>query len=469
LAVVIAAALLAVAMPAPSRAAGLPGPATFTTGLADDGVFQSPSSAFRSLWFGRAQALGSTTVRVGVAWNVIAPYTLPRGFRASNPGDPHYHWSALDAVIRSATAHGQSVLLLVGHAPSWAEGPNMPSYVLQGAWEPSASDFAAFGHALALRYSGHFPDPMHSGQTLPQVSYFQAWNEANLPRYIMPQWVRSPSGAILPESPVIYRAMLNAFYAAVKAVQPHSFVLAAGTAPFGDPPGVNRMYPISFLSEMLCLTPGLRPKPCADPPHFDALDHHPYGYSPTVHAGQPGEVSTPDMGKIWRVLDAAERYGRALPTGPKQLWVTEIDWPVIPPVTAAVQATFVSRAFYELWSENVARVYWFELRDAVGKQNSFAVSGLYAGDGVARPAVAAFHFPFVALPVSHNKRAVTIWGKAPQAGTVTIQKRVGHAWRFMLSLATTPGGIFYAVPRTGPVGQFRAVIAGQTSPAWVNH
>jgi hypothetical protein len=178
----------------------------------------------------------------------------------------------------------------------------------------------------------------------------------------------------------------------------------------------------------------------------------------------------PDLGKIWRVLRAAQHVHHVLPAGAKPLWVTEIDWSTSPPapVTQAVQAAYLSQAFYELWSQNVSQVYWFQLRDPPGKANSFAGAGLYFVNGMAKLAATAFRFPFVALPAPHHKKAVVLWGKAPMAGRVVIQKRVGNRWRSILSLPTTSGGIFYAVPRLSSRLQLRARIGGIASLGWVN-
>jgi hypothetical protein len=93
LAIGVLAALLACAMalPAHSRAASVPGPAYFSTGLADDPAFVQSSQAVRSVWLARARQVGSTTARIGIVWSVVAPYTRPRVFDAANPGDPHYN------------------------------------------------------------------------------------------------------------------------------------------------------------------------------------------------------------------------------------------------------------------------------------------------------------------------------------------------------------------------------------------
>ncbi len=453
-------------VPAPS----VPGPSSMSTGFVDAPAFQQGSASAQALWFSRAHALGASSVRLTVYWSAIAPRVVPSGFRASDPNAAGYRWSSVDEAVKGATAHGLNVVLLVLAAPTWAEGPGIPGYASPGSWEPSPSAFAAFAHAIALRYSGQFADPLHRGRRLPPVTYFQAWNEPNLPIYLEPQWVQESNGAIVPESADIYRSLLNAFYFAVKAVQPHAFVLAAGTAPYGDPPGVNRMAPLVFLREMFCLTATLQPNPCPDPPHLDALDHHPYGRAPSIDARLPDDVALPDLGKIWRVLHAAERTHHVLPAGPKQLWLTEIDWSTSPPLplTQAVQAAYLSEGLYQCWSQNVSHVYWFQLRDPPGSTNSFAGSGLYFGNGAAKLATAAFRFPFVALPVLPAKQLLILWGKAPRAGTVAIQERVGSRWRTIRTLATTAGGIFFAVARLSPALELRARIGASASLGWVN-
>jgi hypothetical protein len=460
------AVLVAMLMLVPPPAAALPGPASFTTGLVDDPLFAFSSGPLRSLWLARARALGSTSVRIEVFWNRVAPEWLLPGFRPSNPADPRYNWSAVDAAVRAAAAHQQVVVLLLKTAPPWAEGPNRPRKANPGTWLPNPTAYAAFARAAAVRYSGRFRDQLHHGRTLPRVRYFQAWNEVNLPRYLMPQWAAGPGGSLVPVSPVIYRAMLNAFYGAVKSAVPDDVVLAGGTSPYGDAPGTgqNRMYPMLFYRELFCLTQALHPKACpGGPPEFDVLDHHPYGLTPINHAHTADNVSLADIGKIWRVLHAAERFGLAQPAGPKSLWVTELDWTSIPPDSPAIQARYLALGFYELWLQGVSHVFWFSLRDPVGDPNSFSASGLYRGDGSAKPAAAAFRFPFVAL---RDAGLLTVWGLAPAAGTVEIEARTGYGWQPMFWVQTTAGRVFYAQRGIGARLQLRAVIGGIASPVY---
>lgn len=464
----LAGALGALAIAAPAAAA-LPGPSSMALGLVDYPLFMQSPAPVQSLWLGRAQALGSSYVRLDAYWSDIAPGRRPRRFKASDPGARAYRWSSLDEDVRAAAAHGQNIVLMAFGAPTWAEPGGVPSGVSAGTWFPNAADFGQFAHALAERYSGHFPDPLHRGRMLPRVRYFQAWNEPNLPTYLMPQWGRASNGTWEPVSPGVYRSLLNSFYAGVKSVASSNVVLSAGTAPYGDPPGTagGRMHPVTFLQGVFCLTARYGPAPCPNPAHVDVLDDHPYSIGPTVKAHQALDISVPDQGKIWRIVRTAARYGRVLPRGPKSVWVTEIDWTSAHPNTPATQGQDVSVALYELWSQDVSHVFWFELRDPPPAQkNSFLTAGLYYSDGAPKPAAAAYRFAFAAVPRPHREMA--LWGRAPTTGAASVQELIKGAWRQITLLQTTSGGIFYTVVRVIPRDrQLRAVIHGISSPVFV--
>lgn len=449
-----------------SRALALPGPSAITLGLADDPVFlQSPASV-RASWLARANAIGSRAVRLEVVWAAIAPPSRPAQWREDDPADPHYQWSQLDSAVQTLAARGQRVLLMAWYAPTWAQQGAPTGLPYQGAWNPNPGDFGQFGHALAARYSGHFKA---NGQTLPRVTWYQAWNEPNLSRYLLPQWYRSSSGAFAPASPGIYRGLLNAFYAGVKQAQPRATVITGGTAPFGDTyPGASRMPPAAFLRGVFCLTSSLRRAACpGGPPHLDGIDHH--SYSPWYyHAALPDDISTPDIGKIWRILAAARSARTVLPAGPKSMWMTEVGWQSTPPDAAHLlqQAQYLELDLYTLWSQHVSNVFWFSIEDpAVGPGNFIANGGLYFTSGAPKPAAIAFRFPFVAVP--SGKNLVILWGLAPHTGKVTIQQMVNGHWRRRLTLRTTSGRIFYAVTwRYGAHAVLRAVRGRWSSMAW---
>jgi hypothetical protein len=463
----LAAGSSALATGVPNTLGPIPGPRYLDIGFADIFAFQSLPESQASTWLARAQSIGSSYVRLITDWKSIAPAKPTQGFEAGNAGDPRYRWSSLDSQVEDAVAHGQRVILMLFQPPNWALGRNAPRSAPAGTWRPSPSALGAFARAVAERYSGQFPDPLHPGRSLPRVTYFQAWNEPNLPIDLTPQWTRNASGQWQPASPYIYRRMLNAVYTNVKAVQPTAVVLAAGTAPYGDAPGVDRMAPVVFLRELLCLSgPALRPEYCPNPAHFDVLDHHPYSLTPTIHAYGPDDVSVPDLGKLTSIVRVAERTGRALPAGPKPIWVTEIAWSSNPPdplaISDARQARYLSLAFYELWRQGVSHTLWLLIRGYPHK--SLTGSGVYFPDGTPEPSARAFHFQFVALPGRQGR--LTLWGHAPHAGVVEIERGNGQGWLPVTALSTTPGGIFYAQRDLGSHLVLRAQMGSVTSVPW---
>ncbi|MDQ6811200.1 MAG: hypothetical protein M3Z95_04810, partial [Actinomycetota bacterium] len=137
-----------------------------------------------------------------------------------------------------------------------------------------------------------------------------------------------------------------------------------------------------------------------------------------------------------------------------------------PPSAAslALQARYLPLGFYELWRQGVSHMFWFLLRDSPNSPNSFTGAGLYFLSGAAKPSAATYRFPFIAIPARHKK--LTIWGLAPSPGPVLIEKRVRRGWRAVLSLMSTPGGIFYANYRLGSHLQLRAVAGAAVSPVW---
>jgi hypothetical protein len=294
------------------------------------------------------------------------------------------------------------------------------------------------------------------------VSHFQAWNEPNLAVQITPQWTRTRTGSV-PASPQIYRGLLNAVYTNVKAVQPRAFVLAAGTAPYGDPPGGDRMRPVVFWRELLCLHgASMRRERCPHPAHLDGLDHHPYAANPVVPAHNRDDVSVPDFRKLWGVLDVAERDHTVLPAGPKPFWMTELEWASRPPdpsgAPPTIQARYLELAFYELWRQGVSHVFWYTISDS-----PFG-SGLYFDDGTPKPAAVAFRFPFVA--VATRPGAVTLWGVAPRGGAVTIERVKGHRWQRLVTIRARAGAVFEQRVRLRRNSLLRARIGDLGSLPW---
>lgn len=440
------------------------GPLAFETGFTDDYTFQAPYSTTRLQWFQRAARVGSRWVRLAVPWSVIAPARPMRGFDQSDPADPQYDWSNLDISVRDAVASGQRVLLEISMSPVWAE-QHPPRSAIPGTWRPDPAALGAFAGAVARRYSGRFPDPLRPARMLPTVEDFQVWNEPNLRTHLEPQWTKIGEHRYVPASPAIYRRMLNAAYRRIKAVQPRGTVLAAGTAPYGDPPGVNRMTPGLFWRDLFCLRgKRLQPLRCPDVAHLDAVDHHPYGLRPGISARNPDDAAVPDIGRLQRIITAARRAHHVLPRGPKPFWVTEVSWTSKPPdpygVSTQAQAQFLDYAFYALWRQGVAHVLWDQISDF--PHGSLTGSGVYFANGTAKPSAAAFRFPF--LVRSGKAGNGTIWGRAPKPGWVSVQAWRHGAWLRFARARTTRGGVFMFRRRLPRRALLRAVIRHQVSP-----
>lgn len=475
------AALLCTQLPAGAadaragRAATASSPLTgLTLGLNDGELFQDFGPADIAVGLAHAQAAGASVWRFQINWGQVSPTRPPSLAQAANPSWSGYDWTTADATIDEIAAAGMSPLVVLGDAPLWAEGPNRPptSVVPPGSWDPSAKLFGAFATALATRYSGTFVDTAVSSAPLPAVRDWEAWNEPNLQLFLAPQWTKANK----PESPTIYRALLDAFYKSVKSVAPADVVAGGTTAPFGDPPGGQRMAPVTFWRSLLCLSAGKHPHAtCHQRVHMDAISHHPYPLGPpTTHAVDPNDVSVPDLGKITRLVPIAERAGTLLPKGPKPRWITELSWDSNPPnpngLSPALQAQYLEGALYVLWKQGVSLITWWNLRDDMPSRGwvSTLASGIYytgttPAQDVPKPSYTAFSFPFTAYRVNG---VAQLWGMAPAAGPVAIQVENGTAWTTALTLQAGANRVFSGSLLVGIGTNLRAVAGTSTSLTW---
>jgi hypothetical protein len=459
-AVICAAALCASILAAPALAER-----GFETGLYEPDYTSSDAST-QTLAFDRsAQARAGFTL-IAVDWSSVAPNSKPLGFVPSNPGDTNYKWGPIDAAVRDASARGLRVLLTVTRAPSWAEGPGRPSpdEAPPGTWRPDPGELGDFTRAIATRYSGHFAG-------LPAVRYWQLWAEPNLAVNLGPQFDgNTPVGFN------VYRPMLNAFYTNLKAVSPQNQVMTGGTAPYGNLTPASgltyqRMQPLDFWRGLLCLRIGKKGKKhragklirvagCT-PPRFDIAAHHPINVgSPTRHALNADDASTPDIGKVRRVIRAG--------VGKRPIWATEIWWNSNPPsrgVSLKTQARYLSQSFYVLWKQRVPVTFWFELRDLQPNGiDPIPTSGLLFRDGRPKPAFQAFRFPFAAERLS--KTRVRVWGLAPGAGPVQIGIGKGKHLHRIRTLKAGVNRVFVGIIHVRHGARLRAVQGSEGSLVW---
>jgi hypothetical protein len=433
-------------------------------GVSDGKLLLSEPAAVRALALTRIREAGARVVRIPVNWTDVVNGDPGPGFLATDPASVEYHFALIDEAVLATVVAGLTPLLVVSHAPAFAEAVPRWHFAYPGSWDPSPQALRAFATALARRYDGSFPDPLDPARPLPKVRLFQAWNEPNLARYLEPQWV-AREGHWTAFSPLLYRELLNGFYAGVKAVAPDDVVIAAGVAPNGDPAGVGRMAPVSFLRSLLCLTTNdvRRAAACPDPPHFEVLAFHPLSVgNPDVPAPSSLEVSISDAAKITGLLEHAERAHTALPDGAKRVWVTELDWESAPQspqgVPPRLQAAWVSRALHRLWVAGVSLVSWEYLVDALpgvqlntptgGTVEVPRPAGLYAAgpDGqfasaTPKPFLRGFELPFDPLRV--NARQLRVWALLmhPRQLVLLQRERHGGGWGTVARLRANRSGV----------------------------
>jgi len=457
-------------------------------GVSDGALLESPDPETRALALERVRATGATVARIPVNWRELVSPDPPPGFEAADPSDPSYDFTRLDEAVRSAATAGLAPVLVVSHAPPFAEAPGRWPYAYDGSWAPSPAALRAFAEALARRYDGAYPDPRRPAATLPLVSRFQAWNEPNLARYLEPQWVVE-EGRWTAFSPLLYRQLLNAFYAGVKAVAPEDLVIAAGVAPNGEPAGVGRMAPLTFLASLLCLTGPTRPAraPCPEPAHFDVLAFHPLSVgNPDIPAASSLDVSIADAAKVTGLLRRAVALGTTLPRTDQPVWVTELNWESAPQssdgVPPGLQAKWISRALHRLWVAGVSLVDWQFLVDPYPAIRSAGPTGepleyqrpagLYgAGPGgslqlaVPKPFLAGFTFPFD--PLRASRREVRVWALPPSVAAAAVLQyasRAGGPWHTLARPHVGPSGVLNALVKLRRGGVLRLLSGALVSP-----
>jgi hypothetical protein len=447
-----------------------------TRGVSEGALLVNEAAAVRGLAMTRIREAGATVVRIPVDWRSTVVEGPSANFNASDPGSLDYRFAPIDAAVISAVSAGLTPLLVVSHAPGFAEASPRWPYAYPGSWAPSPAALGEFATALARRYDGSFPDSQAPGGVLPRVRLFQAWNEPNLTRYLEPQWVVE-EGRWVAFSALLYREMLNGFYAGVKSVDPSDTVIAAGVAPNGDPEGVGRMQPVRFLKELLCLRPraggraGARRAPltsCPQPPHFDALAFHPLSVGdPNAAAFSSLDVSISDAAKVTGLLTQAEHLGTALPRQAKPVWVTELNWESAPQtphgVPPVLQAQWVSRALHRLWAAGVSLVAWQFLVDPYpgvraetptgGTVEYPRPAGLYSAGAAGNPEGAqpkaflqGFSFPFDPLRVT--SKTVRVWALLMHPRqTVLLQgeRHAGGGWGTVARLHANRYGVLNAL------------------------
>ena len=447
--------------------------ATFTRGFVDDVWFTTPPGApTTNLWLAKTRATGAKLVQIEVDWTAVEANAPAPGANLTSPAAPQYNFGYLDQRVEEIAGSGLTPVFLLTDAPRWAQGKGgSKAAYADGIWKPNAKALGQLGQALAKRYSGSYPDPQASGKKLPRVRYMQLWAEANTSFHLSPQWTRV-GGRAVNTGAIMYRQMLNAFYAGVKAGDPKTQVLFSGLEGYGDAPftGVDRTHPVTFTQNVLCLSATLKRMRCAGgAAHFDIFAVDPYdAFSPATHAVSKLDASAPDLGNLTRVVRAAVSAGTLLPRTHKPLWVTEFGYDSKPPnpqaVSTATQAKWLEMGFYIFWHEGASAAMWYLVRDQTPPYSVNYFSGVYFRKGRKKPSFTAYRFPLVVMHA--GKTVAQVWGISPVSGTVKVQVRSGKSWRTLRSFRRGAGAIFDYTVSNLALGHYRATVSGQSSLVW---
>jgi hypothetical protein len=445
--------------------------------------------------------LGVDTIRVTVLWKAVAPAptsaTMPAGFAAGDPAAyPATSWAPYDRLVTLARSRGITVdFNLTAPGPLWAMDRGAPSARYADHWMPSAADFGQFVAAVGRRYSGTY-HPRGSASPLPRVGYWSIWNEPNQPGWLAPQW-QSAGGRIAMLAPALYRAYVNAAYAALSRTghrPPQDTFLIGELAPEGCEPGGPCVYsrqnspipPIPFVRALYCLDAGNRPLRGAaafqlacprsggrsafvsdNPALFTATGfaHHPYSFflAPAVSMSDPNFAPLSDLPRLERVLDVAFRaYGvsRSL-----DLYLTEYGYETNPPnpfrgVSPRAQSRYLDEADYMAWRDpRVRALSQFLLYDSPpdtqfprGSQRYWSTfqTGLRYQTGVAKPSLISYRLPlFLPDPVTSKGRPTLVWAmlrSAPhdssQQAQIQWQPLRGGPYRTLATVSTdNPNGV----------------------------
>jgi hypothetical protein len=294
------------------------------------------------------------------------------------------------------------------------------------------------------------------------------WNEPNHPGFLQPQWQQTSAG-LAPNSPYLYRRLVDAAYPAVKQLEPDSTVLVGATSSIGashPSSAASGMAPLVFLRALACVDRRLHPietGSCAGytPLEGDGWSHHPYELLHTPDwsdRSNPDTAMMGDLGRLTGLLDRLVAMHRIAP-GLRRVWLTEFGYESNPPdpvkpFTPLEQARLINWAEYLAWrNPDVQSFAQFLLNDMGTVSSADAArgkrdwgdwqSGLYFRDGTAKPAATSFAMAMhVDCRTAAKRRRYFVWGhlrRGTGVRAITLQRFAG-ATVTALQLTTDAGG-----------------------------
>jgi hypothetical protein len=368
-------ALVAVAATGASADEGRARSGPMLLGVMDDALLGNvPDVAFPAV-----EQLHPQVIRYDVSWARTAPR---KPVEATNPDDPAYDWSIVDQVVMRADALGVPVVLTLEVTPRWAGGGT-------GNQAPvNMTSLQDFAYAAATRYSGQHVIPA-TGQILPAVTRWEAWNEPNTTSHLKPQYSCRCTAAV-PVAPRIYARILTAIYRGIHSAGTHAGIteIVAGGATKPNYSG-PKTYEPAVAPLRFALLLGQRHPP------LDVYSHHPYRTDAGKRAGQlagPNDIAFADLPRLISGLD------QAFPGKRLHLWVTEFGLQTNPPdsfqgVSLSYQSQQLRRNVAAARSNpRIDMLVWFLIRDEQPRR-PFAAgfqTGLAFTNGKLKPSWSVF-------------------------------------------------------------------------------
>jgi len=413
--------------------------------------------------------LGVDVVRVHAHWWEIAPGVNatkpPRGFKASDPNDKRYDWSAVDNAIGQIRANGiEPMLTITGPGPLWAtRNPKRHNRIL----DPSPARYADFVHAAVTRYRK-------------DVDRYLVWNEPNQPGWLLPQ-NRCVRRSCTPVAPHIYRSLVRVATPLIHRLDRGSDVVIGELAPVGNRPISDKtpIAPLPFLRAMGCLDRRYKSVHGGRCKGFKAAQGDSFGYhphpllnAPDQRNGDPDEAQFADFSRLFTALDRITRKHRIrAPRNRFPVHLTEFGYQTSPPdrasgVSLALQTRYLQQAAYlASLNSRVRDLSFYTWEDEPvanrgrGTKRYFNYqSGLNFIHGKPKPALSVFPAPFVIDMRKGGSRAVA-WGQVRPAadGKVTLMVRPRGASRFrdLTTLSLRADGTFKRRLRVTARAQYR--------------
>jgi hypothetical protein len=217
-----------------------------------------------------AANLGAKWVRVDLPWTVVEPYDTGT-----------YDWSSFDALVSAARARHLNVDPILDQVPEWARRSSCRTDY--NCPPTDDSQFAAFAGAAAAHFG-----PMG-------VDTWEIWNEPNIAA-----WYPNPD-------PAAYDQLLVDTSKAIRAVQPHAFLVLGGLAAVPTNPSQHYMSAYDFIAAVGKL---------GGTHYVNAVGYHPYSLPvmPSAATNFANISSTP-----YNLISALSMAG----TPSVSIWITE--------------------------------------------------------------------------------------------------------------------------------------------------